>query len=298
MFKLRIGYLISGIITGSLLVVSLVASFPDGKLHITFCDVGQGDAAYIRFPDGRDMIVDGGPDEKILSCISRHMPFWDRHINMVLLSHPQKDHLQGLIEIFARYRVDYFLKSDIGSSTEGYVDLMRAVETKKIPIKLVTRGQRVTIGHASLSIIWPSRAQIALMKPYAGGGAVLGAADGQLNDGSVVFALRYGSFDALFPGDADAHVEGQFDTSPLADGTLELLKVPHHGSKTGMTQDYVAWAHPSIAVVSVGKNSYGHPSPEAMAMLQKIGTEIHRTDKEGDIEIVSDGRDWTIQTTK
>src|SRR3989344_728069 len=99
MFKLRYGYLISGIITGSILIFSFFGSFPDGKLHIVFCDVGQGDAAYVRFPDGQDMVVDGGPNDNVLGCLGKYMPFWDRHIDLVMLSNPQKDHLQGLISV-------------------------------------------------------------------------------------------------------------------------------------------------------------------------------------------------------
>ena len=96
MFKLRVGYVISGIVTGLILLFSFIATLPDGKLHIVFCDIGQGDAAYVRFPDGRDMLIDGGPNDKVLNCLGKHMPFWDRRINLVVLTHPQKDHMQGL----------------------------------------------------------------------------------------------------------------------------------------------------------------------------------------------------------
>ena len=93
MFKLLRGYVISGIITGCILLVSFLFTLPDGKLHIFFCNVGQGDAVYIRFPDGRDMLVDGGPNDTVLQCLGRHMPFWDREITMVVNSRPQNDHL-------------------------------------------------------------------------------------------------------------------------------------------------------------------------------------------------------------
>lgn len=290
MFKLRYGYLISGIITGCILLASFVGTIPDGKLHIVFCNVGQGDGAYIKFPDGRDMVVDGGPNDAIINCLSRHMPFWDRHIDVVAMSHPQKDHLQGLISVFARYSVDYFLKSDVANASEGYTDLMRVVTAKKIPMKLETRGQHVTLGPATLSFLWPSTAQIAKANSD-----VLGASTGDLNDYCLVFFLRYGSFDAFFPGDADEHVEHYYTGDQLADGQIEVLKVPHHGSRTGMTQAFVDWIHPELAVISVGKNSYGHPSAEAITMLERAGARILRTDKTGDIEVVSDGKDWQVK---
>ena len=302
MFKLRYGYLISGIITGSILLLSFFTSLPDGKLHIIFCNIGQGDAAYIKFPDGRDMIIDGGPDEKIIGCLSRHMPFWDRHIDIVALSHPQKDHLQGLISVFARYHVDYFLKSDIGSGSDGYRALLRGIADRRVSVKQVTRGERISIGSGQISVIWPSEDQISRMHSSSEmsdtgvSGNILGSSsDANLNDGSLVFWLRYGTFDALFPGDADQHVEHYYTGEALIGGDVEVLKVPHHGSKTGMTQAFIDWLHPKIAVISVGKNSYGHPSKEAIDMLQNIGSVIHRTDIEGDIEVVSDGTGWIIR---
>jgi len=292
MFKLRYGYLLSGIIIGCILLVNFLSSFPDGKLHIYFCNVGQGDAAYIKFPDGRDMLVDGGPDDSVISCLGRHMPFWDREINIVVNTHPQNDHLKGLISVINRFKVDNVVRSQVIAASDVYAQFSEAVKTHHVPVHFVTRGERISVGSASLSVVWPSGNQIANLQPQ---GVVLGVStDSELNEDCVVFFLRYGSFDALFTGDADAHVEGQYTGDQLADGHVELLKVPHHGSKTGMTQSFVDWVHPVLSVISVGKNSYGHPSAEAITMLQRAGSAVHRTDKEGDIEVVSDGKNWTI----
>lgn len=296
MFKLRWGYVISGIITGCILLVSFLSTLPDGTLHIVFCNVGQGDAVYVRFPDGRDMLVDGGPNDTVLQCLGRHMPFWDRGINLVVNTHPQNDHLKGLLSVLNRYKVDYVIRSRVFSASDVYAQFVSAIKTHHVPERLVTRGERISVGLASLSVIWPSESQIALMHPSSGLSSVLGSSsDANLNDGSLVFFLRYGSFDALFPGDADAHVEGQYTGDQLADGAVEVLKVPHHGSKTGMTQSFVDWIKPQISVISVGKNSYGHPSSEAIDMLQNVGSRIVRTDQKGDIEIVSDGKTWKVK---
>jgi len=99
--KLRIRYLIAGGLAGIVIIFSFVWLQPDGRLHIVFCNVGQGDAAYIRFPDGRDMLLDGGPDNgRVLTCLGRHMPFWDRHLTIVAMTHPQADHMGGLPAVF------------------------------------------------------------------------------------------------------------------------------------------------------------------------------------------------------
>ncbi len=303
MFSLKKGYFFVGIATGLILLFSFLASLPDAKLHIVFCDVGHGDAVYVRFPDGRDMLVDGGPNNKVLGCLGKHMPFWDRHINLVIMTHPQRDHMQGLISVLDRYGLDYFVRSDVDNSTEGYQKLLDVVSRKKIPVKFVTAGEKIEVGSTSLSVVWPSPEQIANFKR-----TLLAASQGEslrssvlgvqstsnLNDGSIVFWLRYGSFDALLTGDADTRVEQNYRNTKLADEVVEVLKVPHHGSKTGITDEFIQWLRPKLAVISVGKNSYGHPNGAILAMLARLGIQVKRTDQEGDIEITSDGKNWNI----
>jgi competence protein ComEC len=333
MFKLRYGYLFTGIITGLIVFFSFLWSLPDGKLHIVFCDVGQGDAAYIRLPDGRDVLIDGGPNEKIIGCLSRHMPFWDRRINIIVMTHPQNDHMGGLPAVFERYSADYFIRSDIDNPTQGMQKLKDVIREKHIPVKLVTTGERIDIGPANLTVLWPSAEQIASMHSSSSSdvshlgnisnlqpSSILGSqAPSNLNDGSVVILLRYGTFDVLFPGDADSHVEAKYTKLQDLPSPVEVLKVPHHGSKIGMTKEFLDWLYPqperisncgynnitirqpaeqfnncSLAVISVGKNSFGHPSKEAIDALTEIGVHILRTDEAGDIEVVSNGKYWYV----
>jgi competence protein ComEC len=302
--KLRWGYIAMGIATGVFLLLTFIWSQPDGRLHIVFCSVGQGDAAYLRLPDGRDMLIDGGPaNGRVLTCLGRHMPFWDRHINIVVMTHPEADHMGGLAEVFNRYSVDYFVRSDVGNLTASYKDLSDVITRLHVPVKYVLQGDHIDIGPTSLSVLWPSRQQVAkaagnhvsevlakLESPD-----VLGTSTIKLNDYSVVLAIRYGTFDAVFPGDADSRVEAGYDQLQVFTDPVELLKVPHHGSKTGMTAAFIDWLKPKLAVISVGKNTYGHPSNEAVRMLQNAGSEVLRTDQKGDIEVVSDGRAWIVK---
>jgi competence protein ComEC len=290
--KLHTGYLISGFIIGFILLLTCIWTQPDGKLHIIFCNVGQGDAAYIRFADGRDMLVDGGPDNgRVLTCLGRHMPFWDRRIDMVAMSHPQADHMGGLTSILERFTVGYFIRSYIDAPDESYKKMMEVVRQKHIQVKNVTQGEHITIGTTSLSVLWPSQEQIAFLKPSDSLGV---ASISDTNDDCLVFALRYGTFDAVFTGDADNRVEAKYDQLQVFSNPVELLKVPHHGSKTGMTLDFVNWLKPQLAIISVGKNTFGHPSREAVDMLTRADAKILRTDKQGDIEIISDGNSWKV----
>lgn len=304
MVRLRVGSLIVGITTGLVALLGFFWTLPDGRLHLVFCNVGQGDAAYVRFPDGRDMLVDGGPNRAVLDCLGRHMPFWDRKLDLVVLTHPQRDHLQGLIAVLARLRVDYVVRSDIANDTEGYRQFISSISSQKLRVRYVASGEAISVGPVTLSVLWPSQEQIAIFKRHplaspqgdALSSSVLGArAPENLNDGSIVFSLRYGSFDALFTGDADTRVESGWKNMRLADDTLEVLKFPHHGSRTAMSEAFLAALKPRLAVISVGKNSYGHPAQETLATLARLGIPVKRTDREGDIEIVSDGRAWEVK---
>ena len=339
MIRLRVGYLITGIVTGLLLILSFFATIPDGKLHVTICDVGQGDGIYVRFPNGKDMVVDGGPGNKIIGCLSRHMPFWDRIIDIAVLTHPEKDHINGLVSVLERYQINYLIRSDIANNTEGYATFERLIKEKHIDEKRVTTGSRIDIGSTALSVLWPTVSQIARMKPaippqglalssrlsLENMQSVLGASvvPANLNDGSVVLYLSYGTFDVLLPGDADSHVDRELSIQiPNDPDGIEIFKVPHHGSKTGMTDAFLqklSFARPvypersrrsllkqenslsqqkPLAVISVGNNSYGHPAPEVIQKLESAGFQVIRTDKAGDIEVVSDGRGWQYTVTK
>jgi competence protein ComEC len=249
------------------------------------------------------------------------MPFWDRKIDLVVLSHPQKDHLEGLISVFQRFAIGYFVHSDINSGTDGYYQLMDLVKVKNISEKKVVTGEKIDEGVASLSVLWPSAAQLSLMhikqspvnlEANSSSNNVLSATSVDVNNACVVVDLNYGIFDAIFTGDADSQVDPEMVTfrSPAKDGIIEVLKVPHHGSKTGMTDGFIDWVKPlvqgsslhmdrnnnqkSLAVISVGKNTYGHPAPETISSLEKAGFQVERTDQNGDIEVMSDGKSWEV----
>lgn len=312
--QLKVGYLISGAVTGLILLVGFISSLPDGKLHMVFCDVGQGDATYIRFADGTDALIDGGPNDKsVTACLGRHMPFWDRTIDLVILTHPQKDHMEGLLTLFKRFRVRYFAHSSLAGSEKGQ-ELEKAAQTTSTVSKLLGQGEAMKLGGgAFISVLWPSQT-IA-----AAGSGVLGAST-DANDTSVVVSLSYGRFDALLMGDADSHIDSRLTMSPLPQTSgLDILKVPHHGSKTAMTEGFLQWARLAStsnvananaatrksplaaskspqAIISVGKNSYGHPADETIGLLKKYGWDVKRTDTSGDIEIISDGKDWSVKT--
>ncbi len=303
---------------GTVALFSSIFFLPDGKLHIVFCNVGQGDAAYIRTPSNQDMLIDGGPDDKVLTCLGKHMPFYDRTIDIVLLTHPQKDHMQGLISVVQRYNVKYFVIGAEGNQTEGYHKLVQEIKNKNIPIKNLYTGDKFSLGQVEFSVLWPEKKWVAQhlssslsdsLKDTSDGvrlslrshdssevegleGAVLGlSTDTQLNDFSYLLDLKYGSFSALFTGDGDSRIQPEImKTAALPD--VDILKFPHHGSKYGATDKFLEMVNPELAVISSGKNPWGHPTKETLDQLKSRAIEIKRTDREGDIEIISDGRNW------
>ena len=289
-----------GTLFGVVLLITYLFSLPDGKLHIVFCDVGQGDAAYIRAPDGSDMLIDGGPNDEVLTCLGRHMPFFDRTIDLVVLSHPQKDHMQGLISVLDRYNVTYFVTPPVGNESEGFRKLEQEIKKRGIAVRNLYQGDQFSLDKVLVRVLWPERNWAAEKTGensslVSAGSNVLGLSAGSedLNSFSGYYHVTFGDFDALFTGDGDIKIQPEIMAAiQLPD--VELLKFPHHGSKTGIMEEFLDKVNPEAAVISVGKNPWGHPTKEALGLLEKENVRVFRTDLTGDVEVVSDGNSWTV----
>lgn len=279
--------------------VWLAASFwPDDNLHLVFCDVGQGDAALIIYKSSQ-VLVDGGPDSRVLNCLSRHMPFWDRTVELVVLTHPQADHLTGLIDVIKRYNVSGFLATGVVNDTEGFWRLREEVLDAGIPVSILSRQDIVRFDGVELRALWPEEklgSKLVWQREpgstsRTGSQKVLGAAySGDLNDTSIVLQLSLNEFDILLTGDVSSGVENQLAWK----GEIEVFKVAHHGSRYSSDQAFLERLAPKLAVISVGRNSFGHPTREVLGRLAALGIKTLRTDKVGDVEIISDGRSWWL----
>lgn len=232
--------------------------------------MGQGDAILVSYKTTQ-MLVDGGPNSSVLKCLGDYMPFYDRRIEAVILTHPQADHMNGLIDVLKRYTVLQFIKDPVENNTDGYRGLIGEIRNKKLEIRSVYAGDIIKFANFKFSVIWPER----------------GFESKELNETAIVGKLSFGDFDVLLTSDA-----GLVAPPVVAD----VLKVPHHGSKYGMTKDWLESVRPGLAIISVGKrNSYGHPAPEALRLLEEIGTKVLRTDQDGSVEVVSDGKRWWVK---
>lgn len=268
---------------------------PDTRLHIIVCDVGQGDGILISY-ETNQILIDGGPDSKILDCLGRHMPFWDKKIEVVVLTHPQLDHYGGLVDVLARYDVENFIANGLDSDAQAYKKLKKEVLEKGIKVTNPTENIAIRYGSLYLDIVHPTKGFLAQNSTLIGGRTesnILGAYTSSLdpNEFSIVAILTFGDFDAAFTGD----ISGEAIDEILASGALkdvDYLKVPHHGSKNGLTLKFLEALSPEIAVISVGKNNrYGHPHQEILKMLNDKGIKVLRTDEMGDIEVTTDGKE-------
>ncbi len=203
-----------------------LASLPDGRLHLTALDIGQGDAILVESPSGRTVLIDGGPDpDRTLRRLGANLPFFERRIDVMLLTHPHQDHIAGLVEVMARFRVGMLIHAGIPFDNPAYPRLLTdAGREAGLRLVLGRAGQRLTIDPTtSLEILYPTAADVAGPLP-----------DGDINNGSIVALLRSGAFVALLTGDAEAPVEGRLADRGLL-GPVDVLKVGHHGSRSGTT---------------------------------------------------------------
>lgn len=254
--------------------------FPkDEKLRIIFCDVGQGDAALITYKS-LQILVDGGPDNRVLDCLQAHLPFWDKKIEMVVSTHPDTDHVTGLIDVIDRYVVTQFLINSKGKDSGTFEAFKEAVLAEEASVYFPKKGDQVNLGALKLVFLWPKEQD-----------QVLGATtvEKKVNESSVVFSLSFGQFEALFPGDISSPTEALIDFPDV-----ELLKIAHHGSKYSTSEQFLKESEPEMAIISVGKNSFGHPTKEVIDRLEEKKIKLLRTDQAGEIEVVSDGQSWTI----
>lgn len=251
----------------------------DEELHLIACDVGQGDAILILLGSSQ-ILVDGGPNNKVLSCLSKYMPFYDRQIELVVLTHPDADHSTGLVEVFRRYRVAAVLENNMEPKTEVHKELTAEIKNEGATIVNPKVGMVLRVGLIDLGILHPAD----------------DFQDTKTNNYSIVIHLKYKDFDALLTGDIENKVSDLVAERLALSGSrsVEYLKIPHHGSKNGLSEKLLDVVMPRIAVISAGKNNrYGHPHQEIIDMLNKFNLQILRTDQAGDIGVITDGK--TIQ---
>jgi len=247
-------------------------------LRVYFLNVGQGDAEYIKLPNGADILIDGGPDNSVLTELGRVMDPGDRKIDLVVLTHPHADHLTGLISVVNRFEIGEVWETGVEYSSATYDEWKKIISDKKIADRFVAAGDEKWFGVAKFFVLSP----LSSLKNQT---------IDNLNNASIISELDYNQFSVLFLGDAESS-----QTQILSKiKHVNVIKIGHHGSTNASNEDLLKIAKPNIAVIEVGKNNYGHPAPSVIAFLKSIAAQIYRTDQNGTVEISSDGVSWTVK---
>jgi len=264
-----------GIASLATTIVLLFTGQPDGLLHFYALNVGQGDALFFRTPSGETILVDGGPGNAVLQELDSVLPFFNRTINYVFLTHTDRDHIEGLIYVLQRYKVEHVYITGYYKAGSLVRAFMRAAEEHNVPI---------TLADAQSDIVLSDGTMIDILFPFKR--AVENALS--VNNASLVAKVMYGTQNILLTGDSEIPEEETL----LKHGdnlSAEVLKVAHHGSNTSTTPDFLAKVHPKYAVISVGRNNtYHHPHPSTLTKLKEAGVKVLRTDLNGRVEIIFD----------
>lgn len=281
-----------GILMLLVLAGSFVFTYPDGNLHVIACDVGQGDAILIQYGNNQ-VLVDGGPGEAVIGCLSRYIPIWDRRIEMIVLTHSQADHYSGLTAVLERFKVEKVVSNGVEGEGDDFRKFSDAVFKEGVGVHLPRRGDVLSIGDLYFDVLWPEKkigSESVFLNPN-NQREILGSKDFEedVNESSVVLQLTFGEFDVLLTGDMGFDSEDELLRDQVI-RDIEVLKVGHHGSRYASSENFLGKTDPEIAIISVGRNSFGHPTDETLERLEKAGAKVIRTDQAGDVEVISDGK--------
>jgi len=266
---------------------------------VVFFDIGQGDSALIRTAAGEDILIDGGPDKTVLEKLGNELPFYDRTIELMVLTHPHADHVTGLVEVLKRYKVEKVMLTNVSYNTPAYAEFLNIIRIMHIDQLNPVEVRKIYFTDLTLNILYPFQ-------------DLTGQEVKDLNDSSVVILAEheitkiqnYNNVETrfiasqktkyLFTGDIGVGVEQEilerYVVGTGLDPSLkvDVLKVAHQGSTTSSLNEFIQAVNPQIAVISVGENDFGHPSLRVIRRLKRAGAQVLRTDEMGDIKITSD----------
>jgi beta-lactamase superfamily II metal-dependent hydrolase len=265
------------------LCVSVALLRWDEHFQMHVLDIGQGDAILLTTPEQNHILVDGGPDERVLTQLGEVLPLFFREIDLLVLTHPHADHVVGLIAVLERFEVGAVLLSAPTYESEPYQAFLREVAAQGVPVYMAEAGVDFSFGDTALDVLYP-------FEPTTGD------AIADMNDASVMMKVSEGGHSVLLTGDAQVAQEEAL----LARGVdleADILKAGHHGSHTSSSFEFVEAVAPRLMVISCGQgNSYGHPHRETLDTAAALGVGVLRTDLVGRIDLVFDDGRWDFQS--
>lgn len=252
---------------------------PSDMLKVAFLDIGQGDSIYIEAPNGKQILIDGGPNQSVVSRLAQVMPWGDHSLDVILATHADADHIGGLSAVLDRYTVGAFIDNGVAGKTKTFAQLHRIIDNKKIPEIIAHKGMHLVLDKEKniyVDILFPDR-DVSNMDS---------------NDGSIVCRLVYGDESFMFTGDATVYTENLIEqNSNPQDLHSTVLKLGHHGSHTSSSEGWLHSVAPKVAVISAGlHNRYGHPHQEILDRLASLHIPYLATYLQGTLLFQTDGK--------
>ncbi len=250
-----------------------------GDLEIYFLNVGQGDSSLVITPRKNKILIDGGPDNSVIKELSSILRPTDRYIDIVVLTHPQADHFNGLIGVLKNYEVGIFVFNGQKGTANSYESLEKVLNEKKIKSIILGEKDKIRYSSGYFDIISPSKDLLSSAEP---------------NDSGIVMKLIEGRATALFTADIGKNIEKRLIEKYKENLDIDILKVAHHGSRYSSSDEFLGVATPFLSAIEVGRNNYGHPSPETISNINFYGSRFFRTDKDGTVKIVINGENIRV----
>jgi len=251
-----------------------IYQIPDDKFHIYFLDIGQGDSILIKTPENHQILIDGGPKNYVLEELADIMPFFDREFDFVILTHPHADHVDGLVEVLKRYKVNGVLLTGVNFFDNTYNEFLKEIQFLKIPVFIAEKNTDFIFGNVFVDILFPLT-------------SLAGVNFDNLNNSSVGACIVYKNKKILTLGDLERDAENALLKTFLPNN-VDIYKASHHGSKTASSFPFLQKILPKNTVIQVGKdNKFKHPHAETIRNFYRADIEkIYRTDADGMIEFV------------
>lgn len=270
------------------------SSTDSGILRITFLDIGQGDATFVLFPDGTEMLIDCAIDARIIEALGRVMPFYDRDIDYLVVTHPDKDHYGGCIDVLERFEVKHIIDNGFEKTgSDFWQSYMQAIEQEKMHGAQYTQLDSVRswdIASTTIYFLYPDH-DLAT-DPLVPGEKKINA-----NNTSIVMKLSFGNKSVLLTGDIEHELEHYLVKTQKDNLDADILKAGHHGSDTSSIVSFLQLVTPSSTIFSAGKeNRFGHPSRRVIKRVERFGSDVWRTDTQGDILVTITNTSTHVQS--
>jgi len=262
------------LIVGYLFMLFALYQLPDGLFHIYFLDIGQGDSILIESPEGHHILVDGGPGSGVLEELAVLLPFFSKDIDLMVLTHPHADHIDGLVEVLKRYEVKAVLFSAVDFSSGAYDEFLHEINEQEIDFWVAEKDEDFRFNSMILDVVYPLN-------------QISGEQFENFNNSSLALRIIYDDVKILLSGDLELEAEKELISSGV-DIRADILKAGHHGSKTSSSLSFLRKIQAKVVVIQVGKNNkFGHPHEESLRRFEKAGIQkIYRNDLDGRIEFV------------